>query len=556
LHSGAFRLLSGAARSAAAPQGQALAGAMPATWSSFPQVAESTTGPPITNGTYDLINGTGNGTDGIMRGPGDSMTYLICLGVVALVGLTCWCLSFAQKSTKESRQALEVERAPTKEREHPRMWSSDLAQMEQRVNAALQLERHMTVDRWSLYTNNPWRDEAGPELPEPDLETNFHWLYKQRFPLNQRKRKSVIHMTFSLWGFLWSKSRTATRYCFVLSAIWGLCPAVESFLVARVIKTIIDSGNEDLNSAPRLCLLVGCYAAVCMLDDCLKYMYQKEMPGASVRHELRKRLQWVWLEMEGRDASCWPAGRCTAVQTIDVPRMVGLSWLSMFDTVREVFCSSALMFVVLYKGWVEPAVTLTVVLIFGILIAMGVAMVYVRRPNVEDLSQRKNDWNFHWLAIASMQIEARSRAATKKSREEIMQDVILHSNAALVNRRRSFHYFFLRLVTGFANSEMTMVAETAIILILGMQALHGKLPVSSAAGIITALRSLKASHEKLTTIWLNVIEGYTSLLTIAQVFDYAVRKGGDDEDSDEEDETTEGEDSELSGERADLPALV
>jgi len=96
------------------------------------------------------------------------------------------------------------------------------------------------------------------------------------------------------------------------------------------------------------------------------------------------------------------------------------------------------------------------------------------------------------------------------------------SDAAMVFRKRAFHYYFIRLVAGLANTEMAFLAEATVAFVAGLSAIQGGASTGEAAALIALVKMLSAELKSLVTIQLNIIEGYVSLLEICEVFNLEV----------------------------------
>mmetsp|Transcript_100261 Transcript_100261/g.266513 ORF Transcript_100261/g.266513 Transcript_100261/m.266513 type:complete len:146 (-) Transcript_100261:33-470(-) len=133
-----------------------------------------------------------------------------------------------------------------------------------------------------------------------------------------------------------------------------------------------------------------------------------------------------------------------------------------------------------------------------------------------------------------------------------MKAVKLHADAALVYRKRGFHFYFFHLMSFLSSSQLALFAEAAIILIFGISGMQGRLPISNAVGIITAMKAVKTNQTTSVKTWLDVVEGYASLMNVRRVFDAQLGLGASagepaspSEEALEEAENEEKEDSDV-----------
>merc|ERR1719387_501796 len=110
-----------------------------------------------------------------------------------------------------------------------------------------------------------------------------------------------------------------------MNVITGALPPMESLIFSWIADSI---GPEDNTS--HLLKLVLLLLAVRLIRDRAYYLYEIDVPGASVRSELRQRLQRQFLGMRGDLAAAWPPGRCVALLDHDVGCAVRKLWFAIF----------------------------------------------------------------------------------------------------------------------------------------------------------------------------------------------------------------------------------
>merc|ERR1719162_2962464 len=137
-------------------------------------------------------------------------------------------------------------------------------------------------------------------------------------------------------------------------------------------------------------LLVYCCLAcvVNLLNSRAEYVYEVEVPGASVRYELTFRLQRQFLGMQGELAKAWPPGRCSAVLNYDIIQAVNLCWESVFAIVK---CNTTLVILtgLLFYNLEGPVITACCCVIFMSLLVGTYFSGKMRQQTVIDLAERK-----------------------------------------------------------------------------------------------------------------------------------------------------------------------
>lgn len=104
------------------------------------------------------------------------------------------------------------------------------------------------------------------------------------------------------------------------------------------------------------------------------------------------------------------------------------------------------------------------------------------------------------------------------SGQDTLEAATFFGKVAMVYRRRSFHFFFVRLVSALANKEMMTLAQGAVMVILGTEVIEGRMSAGGVIGTFAAMSDLATALENLNDIWLNLIESFPSLLCIARIF--------------------------------------
>lgn len=162
----------------------------------------------------------------------------------------------------------------------------------------------------------------------------------------------------------------------------------------------------------------------------VEYIYEVDVPGASVRYELTYRLHKQFLAMEGELAKQWPPGRCSAMLSYDVVQAVNLNWESIFALVKS-STSLIMCTIIMYHNTHAhgPRVQGACVVIFAALFSGTFIITRFREANCLDLAYRKRDWQLAWMAISTMQVRE-SREGVRFNLDAAAQEV---SDAAMVS---------------------------------------------------------------------------------------------------------------------------
>merc|ERR1711957_316619 len=74
------------------------------------------------------------------------------------------------------------------------------------------------------------------------------------------------------------------------------------------------------------------------------------------------------------------------------------------------------------------------------------------------------------------------------------------SCAAMVFRKRAFHYYFIRLVASLACAEMAFFAEAVVAFLAGLSAIQGDMSTGSAATLIALVKLLASELRALVEV--------------------------------------------------------
>eukprot|EP00929_Paragymnodinium_shiwhaense_P034847 TRINITY_DN18911_c0_g1_i1.p1 TRINITY_DN18911_c0_g1~~TRINITY_DN18911_c0_g1_i1.p1 ORF type:complete len:639 (-),score=119.21 TRINITY_DN18911_c0_g1_i1:183-2099(-) len=429
--------------------------------------------------------------------------------------------------------------------DNPELWQNR-NRFNDYVRESLKHEGRANFDCCALLLNRPWRSAPKAEIKGLTISSNKEWLANRKFlfhemetPLGSSllKRKATLlsrkdtnrqtrqmwFMIVSWWRFLWSKKQP--WLCVVLMVVQGLCAPFQAqvfgWIVGDISKYVPDDNSDELASYHGRIKELATYCLILLILNLVNarayYVYEVEVPGASVRHELIVRLhrQFIGMSPDSDAAIRWPPGRCSAMLNYDVVNAVNLSWVSMFELIQCVTTFLTLLALMLYNNRHTADVAIGSSIIFLALLTGAVLNGRLRRWNSLDMAKRMRDWEMAWTSLSAAQI-AEARAGKLSEPDTATQEL---ADAAMVYRKRAFQYFFVRLVSELVPSEMTLIAQALVAYIVGIYTMRKELPAGSAAALIAIVKLLADNLKKFTTIILNIQEGYASLLDIEEVFD-------------------------------------
>lgn len=443
----------------------------------------------------------------ILEALGLSVGCIWVISLVSVLSCTCFGVAWMFKSTKQKREVNSLSRLGM-------VWSSDPGQMRSLLQQGLDAERYMRIDCISLYLNRPWSKTEGADVSVKTLEHNLDWLEHRPF-LGRTHLRGVTPVTLALWRFLFKKKRQSAIPCVIVQAVEGVCPAVAAHLLGSIVWTLNHPEEQYL-----FYVWVVLFAFVSFLQDRCKYYYEMEVPGASVRQELRQRLQREFLSMAPEEAEVWPPGRCTALLGRDVTLMVKGVWLGFFQWVKHLTQGTSLVLETLYQTREIIGLQICLVVLYGIMCFGAWANSKARVPNMVDMAHRKRDWWCTVDAVASKQLEQKAHGCLRWGTEtgDVVEAATFFGNVTMVYRKRAFHFFFVRMMSSLSNTEMVILAQVAIMTILGMEALAGRMSTSGVIGVFSAMNSMRSALASSLNTWLDIVEGYPSTVVIAEVF--------------------------------------
>jgi len=436
----------------------------------------------------------------------------IAAGVISGVVILYLCLAGC---FRENEKHPAIPEPSTSSLNRPDVWE-DRDVMDAYVQKGLEIEQYADLSCFGLMLNRPWLTSPGNKVEGLPVTSNKEWLGELPWPSGRAENPTRIWpLIWAFWTFLWRKKQP--YWCMVLMVVEGLCAP----LLAQVVGWIADEISNPSHDNGTWNLF--CYSCLALFLNIVEsradYIYEIEVPGASVRYEFTMRLQRQFLGMTGEDAKAWPAGRCSAVLNYDIVQAVNLTWESTF-AIAKCFTSLSML------AWITqrnlhpafPEIRLAFTLMFGILVAGTYVNQRLRRSNVLDLAKRKRDWELAWTGLSVMQIRE-SREGTGRRPDVAAQEL---GDAAMVYRKRAFHYFFVRFVCALAPSEMTFMAQSAVMYVTGQQVMLEHMSVGEAVALIAVVKLGADQMTAWVTIHLNILEGYVSLLDIAEVFNMKV----------------------------------
>eukprot|EP00441_Pelagodinium_beii_P010842 CAMPEP_0197705482 /NCGR_PEP_ID=MMETSP1338-20131121/126466_1 /TAXON_ID=43686 ORGANISM="Pelagodinium beii, Strain RCC1491" /NCGR_SAMPLE_ID=MMETSP1338 /ASSEMBLY_ACC=CAM_ASM_000754 /LENGTH=515 /DNA_ID=CAMNT_0043289391 /DNA_START=20 /DNA_END=1567 /DNA_ORIENTATION=- len=443
-----------------------------------------------------------------------AITALICAAFV-LCSLLC-------KSTKTERSARNLQKQDSS------LLRDDLNSLEDFVDTNFEQVRFLTRSWLQLCFNRLWQKKTCDNIVVSEMSSDREWLNAEPFALGESRK--VQAMTFALWRFLFPKNKRDVLFCCFLSAILGLQPALSTELEASMIGSIKDTIDSppDPNLAysrssyfSMLMFGTGAFMIRLIQNRCF-FELQKNLPGASVRHELRQGLQRQFLKMDEHKASEWPIARCSAMLTYDVDNVVLNSWLSAFEIVRQTIVVLTLLVVVLCNSQKSRGLLVICTASTAFLFIGSFADMRFRQSNMLDLQARKRQ-SFHaYMAISGLQIsQSREINPTYFSELELARNTSYSqafcSKAEQIYSKHSIHYYYAQLVLTSASHEVALLVRLVVISVIGRAAYEGNVSVEEAIKVIYSMEALANVIKEFVGLWLRLSEGSPSLVGISEL---------------------------------------
>lgn len=437
---------------------------------------------------------------------------VVCVVIIFSTLSICWA---------EDETAANIPPASSK-LDRPDLWNNR-KDMVEFIKRNLKAESFADLSCSALLLNRPWRVQQGPPIMPDKVTSNVAWMAHESrkprvFPNGHEDLDNMWGTVLAFWAFLWKKKRPYK--CICLMVLEGVCIPMLAQILGWLLGEV--NSNGSAHNLLKYCIMLF---GVNLVYNRAEYIYEVDVPGASVRYELTYRLHKQFLGMQGDLAQQWPAGRCSAMLSYDVVQAVNLNWESIFALVK---CTTSLIMCTIIMihntGVGNPRVRGACIIIFVSLFVGTILVTWFREANCLDLANRKRDWQLAWMAISTMQVR-QTREGIRFNRDEAAQEV---SDAAMVFRKRAFHYFFIRLVATLAPAQMSFFAEAVVALLAGLSAIRGDLSTGEAAALIAVVKLLTTELKAWVNVLLNIIEGYSSLVEICEVFNEDVDDEPDD----------------------------
>jgi len=231
-------------------------------------------------------------------------------------------------------------------------------------------------------------------------------------------------------------------------------------------------------------------------------------------------LQYEFLQLQKLSPEAWPAGRCMEILDSDVHLLVNNVWLAVFDLADQVTRLASLVVMVFWHLRNAKAIQITLAVTY-LFLACGIINTTIsRKRGLVDIAMRRRDSAFAMFSAATRQVHEASQGHLElgTGRQDTLEAATFFGKVAMVYRKRAFHFFFVRLVSLFANKEMMTLAQGAVMVILGTEVIEGRISAGGVVGTFAAMGHLATALENLNGVWLDLIEGFPSLLCIAHIF--------------------------------------
>jgi len=437
-------------------------------------------------------------------------TPFMFVTVNLLLVLLCACLA-------ENQRLLNVaSEVPSASKEHSHMrntnWS-DNRKLMTLIQEALETERHIDVTCCSMMLNRPWQ-KAGPKVIVENPSPNKEWRDGDYWPGGGRPPEEdapgrMHHFVYFFWRFLFFYKKP--YFSLTMMFLCGVLPPLETVIFSWIADGI-GPGGSDAMLLKNLVLL----AVVHFARDRAYYCYEIDVPAASVRWELRHRLERQFLSMQGDKAKCWTPGRAVAVMDHDVHIAVNSCWKAVFHLTKHFSAVIALVisFYCMNKNRI-PSIGLPAVVVFLSLIGGSMSIVYGRQHNLFDLTKRKQNWRMAWMGIATKQLDDHRDGRLQQSLDDAQLEL---GKAAFLYRKRAFHCYFGLLTASMAMTEMALLSKCLLAFFGGVLAIHGQLTTGQALALLSLGDLMSKALSGMVEELLQIRQGYISVVELAEVF--------------------------------------
>jgi len=394
----------------------------------------------------------------------------------------------------------------------------DRKQLQKYIKKALDIEGRRDIGCCGVLLNRPWKPTGQPEVKPPVFSSNEEWLEGLPFPNGETRYDEFHRMVCSTIAFIYKKRPSG--YFVLLQVFRGVLPAIETILFARIVDEIGPDGKQR-----RLFMYSFCLVALELFRNRASYVYLTTKPAASVRMEMRERLQRQFLKMRGSLAESWPSGRCVGVLDHDVQNVVNNIWLNFFNGVELFSGLVALVAATWYtqRGESEESgMHIPCSVIFCTLCISAFSILSLRTRYVRDMAVRKRDWRLSWFAVATAQLNDEREGRLQEGPDEAARQF---GAAGMVYKQRSEHSNAVNLMASTAVAEMAFFARGLLAFFAGVGAQQGNLTRGQAMALIAAVDLLAKNLASCVKVGLGFRVGYTSLTNVAEVFNVSDQEG-------------------------------
>eukprot|EP00746_Dinoflagellata_sp_MGD_P008750 gnl/MRDRNA2_/MRDRNA2_117568_c0_seq1.p1 gnl/MRDRNA2_/MRDRNA2_117568_c0~~gnl/MRDRNA2_/MRDRNA2_117568_c0_seq1.p1 ORF type:complete len:603 (+),score=88.87 gnl/MRDRNA2_/MRDRNA2_117568_c0_seq1:79-1887(+) len=422
--------------------------------------------------------------------------------------LLCTCLSL----NGTSGEAEKVLGAGAIHRDMMRVnWSKDknLATL---IDQGMEIERHKDVSCFAMFTNQPWHHRPASEVIVKNPGPNKEWRDGELFPGGgeppEDHEPRLRHFVFHFWKFLFFYKKP--YFSLFMMVLCGILPPIQAIIFSWIADGIGPNGN--VQEILRYVLLFG---ALHFAKDRAYYLYQIDVPLASVRWEFRHRLQRQFLVMKGELASTWPAGRAIGLMDHDVHMAVNWVWKAIFQITQHISAMVALFAVTVWLNWkLIHYIRWPIMVVWLALLTSSIGIVRGRHHVILDLAKRKRDWRLGWMDVASKQIDDVRDGRLQQSLDDAQLEF---GKAAFLYRSRAFHSFFGLLTAKMCMSEMVTLTKCLLAFFGCALAIQGKLTTGQALALLKVGDLTSKALSGLVEVAVQIRAGYVSLVDIAEV---------------------------------------
>lgn len=423
--------------------------------------------------------------------------------------LLCMCLSLNKDiQGKED----EVEGAGAIHQEMRKInWKQDKS-LAALIDQCMEIERHKDVSCFQMFINRPWHKKQGPEVVVKNPGPNKEWRDGELFPGGgeppEDHEPRLRHFVLHFWKFLFFYKKPYFSLCMMV--LCGILPPIEAILFSKIADGIGPNGDATAVLTNLMLICVVHFAR-----DRAYYLYQIDVPLASVRHEFRHRLQRQFLAMRGELANTWNAGRAIGLMDHDVHMAVNSVWRAIFQLTQHFSAMVALFAVTVWLNWqFIHYIRLPILVVFLSLVGGMLSIVKGRHHVILDLTKRKRDWRLGWIGVASKQIDDAREGHLQNSLDDAQLEF---GKAAFLYRSRAFHSFFGFLTAKMCMSEMVTLCKCLTAFFACVLAIQGKLTTGHALALLKVGDLGSKAFSGLVEVSLQVRAGYVSLVDISEV---------------------------------------